>query len=267
MEPSTDEVSEEKPKLKEDEPVEDEVDLGSVRKIPYANERTKVLRNCTNYTMLSRKGKAVKIVPKEDDLFVTDGPRNWDTLQDIPEQEPWHVDSKSVSYIVSCFRSEIGKVAFTRYLKKDKRTPEDSSKLDNADINIKTEVDHDDGNSTSSTEKMDDTESLDVSFVKTEEENEDDEVEEASKKPEKRKKEKSSFGDVISRMKKDPEPPEKKETVEEGKKAEESKMEEKSEEEKRKSSKQNSPSMTEEALKGDEKLEGQQSDVTAKVRI
>nr|XP_012154536.1 PREDICTED: trithorax group protein osa isoform X4 [Megachile rotundata] len=96
-----------------------EVDLGAVTRPVDPEDRTKLLSSA-NYTFLSRRGRPVKIVPRDDDLFVLDTRRSWDHQDCEPETEPWQVDSATTKYIVTCFQSEIGSVPFARLLRDEK---------------------------------------------------------------------------------------------------------------------------------------------------
>lgn len=96
-----------------------EVDLGAVTRPVDPEDRTKLLSS-SNYTFLSRRGRPVKIVPRDDDLFVLDTRRSWDHQECEPETEPWQVESNTTKYIVTCFQSEIGSVPFARLLRDEK---------------------------------------------------------------------------------------------------------------------------------------------------
>ncbi|CAK9815065.1 Trithorax group protein osa [Anthophora plagiata] len=96
-----------------------EVDLGAVTRPIDPEDRTKLLSS-SNYTFLSRRGRPVKILPRDDDLFVLDTRRTWDHQDCESETEPWQVDSNTTKYIVTCFQSEIGFVPFARLLRDEK---------------------------------------------------------------------------------------------------------------------------------------------------
>lgn len=96
-----------------------EVDLGAVTRPIDPEDRTKLLSS-SNYTFLSRRGRPVKIVPRDDDLFVLDTRRSWDHQECESETEPWQVDNNTTKYIVTCFQSEIGSVPFARLLRDEK---------------------------------------------------------------------------------------------------------------------------------------------------
>lgn len=96
-----------------------EVDLGAVTRPIDPEDRTKLL-STSNYTFLSRRGRPVKIVSRDDDLFVLDTRRPWDHQECESETEPWQVDANATKYIVTCFQSEMGTVPFARLLRDEK---------------------------------------------------------------------------------------------------------------------------------------------------
>ncbi|XP_046404114.1 trithorax group protein osa [Ischnura elegans] len=123
------------------EVVEDEVDLGAAAHIDPSEHL--VLLQGSSYTMVSRRGEPVKIVPRETDVFIMDGHRAWDEGAAIvgPEGVATHgataetttapttvvVPGDSTRYIVPCFRSEYGNVTFVRVLN---RKAKESDKVD-----------------------------------------------------------------------------------------------------------------------------------------
>ncbi|XP_031785952.1 trithorax group protein osa isoform X9 [Nasonia vitripennis] len=110
-------------------PIHDaEIDLGAVTKPVDPEDRIKILSS-SNYTFLSRRGKPVKIVPRDDDIFVLDSRRTWDFQESESEVEPWQVDSSSINYIVTCFKSEVSSVSFTSQLKTSKAVQKESDKI------------------------------------------------------------------------------------------------------------------------------------------
>lgn len=116
-----------------------EVDLGAVTRPIDAEDRTKLL-STSNYTFLSRRGRPVKIVSRDEDLFVLDTRRPWDHQECESETEPWQVDANATKYIVTCFQSEVGTVPFARLLRDEKppllqkevesTDPKDEAKMD-----------------------------------------------------------------------------------------------------------------------------------------
>ncbi|XP_015120295.1 trithorax group protein osa isoform X2 [Diachasma alloeum] len=96
-----------------------EVDLGAVSRPIDSEDRTKLLTT-SNYTFLSRRGRPVKMVPRDDDIFVLDNRRPWDHLDTDAECEPWQVDPSDTKYIITCFQSEIGMAPFARHLRDEK---------------------------------------------------------------------------------------------------------------------------------------------------
>lgn len=67
----------------EDGLLRDNVDLGQVTKLPNPNDRLVVLHSTTNYTMCSRKGVPVRIKEADDDIFVLDKKRSWDSHNEV----------------------------------------------------------------------------------------------------------------------------------------------------------------------------------------
>jgi AT-rich interactive domain-containing protein 1 len=96
-----------------------DIDLGAVVRPVDPEDRTKLLSS-SNYTFLSRRGKPVKIVPRDDDIFILDNRRAWDYHDNDTEVEPWHVDGNAINYIVTCFESQVNDFSFTNHLKTEK---------------------------------------------------------------------------------------------------------------------------------------------------
>lgn len=100
---------------------EPDVDLGGVAG-PSAppvdlENRTVILNNTTNYSHLSRKGHPVKMVERNEDIFIRDNQRDWDTrgdasgislLAEIPS-DPWYL---SAQHILPTFQAEFGRIPF-----------------------------------------------------------------------------------------------------------------------------------------------------------
>ncbi|XP_076168878.1 trithorax group protein osa isoform X8 [Ptiloglossa arizonensis] len=116
-----------------------EVDLGAVTRPIDPEDRTKLL-STSNYTFLSRRGRPVKIVPRDEDLFVLDTRRTWDHQDCESETEPWQVDINTTKYIVTCFQSELGSVPFARLLR-DEKPPLLQKEVECTDSKDETKVD------------------------------------------------------------------------------------------------------------------------------
>lgn len=116
-----------------------EVDLGAVTRPIDPEDRMKLL-STPNYTYLSRRGRPVKIVPRDDDLFVLDTRRPWDHQECESETEPWQVDANATKYIATCFQSEIGSVPFARLLR-DEKPPLLQKEVDSADLKEEAKAD------------------------------------------------------------------------------------------------------------------------------
>ncbi|XP_067210943.1 trithorax group protein osa isoform X7 [Linepithema humile] len=116
-----------------------EVDLGAVTRPIDPEDRMKLL-STPNYTYLSRRGRPVKIVPRDDDLFVLDTRRPWDHQECESETEPWQVDANATKYIATCFQSEIGSVPFARLLR-DEKPPLLQKEVDSTDLKEEAKAD------------------------------------------------------------------------------------------------------------------------------
>ncbi|XP_014219611.1 trithorax group protein osa-like [Copidosoma floridanum] len=90
------------------------IDLGAIITPIDPDDRIKLLSS-SNYTFISRRGKSVKYIPRDDDIFVLDNRRSWDQQQKETEVEPWHIDCDAINYIVTCFESEISTGPFTSH--------------------------------------------------------------------------------------------------------------------------------------------------------
>lgn len=168
-----------------------EVDLGAVTRPIDPEDRTKLLSS-SNYTFLSRRGRPVKIVPRDDDIFVLDTRRTWDHHQECEsETEPWQVDASTTKYIVTCFQSEIGTVPFARLLR-DEKPPLLQKEVECTDSKDETKADPG---------------MLDASAECGPKANESEEKpkETSEKKQFDKKKKTKTLSDVLSRIKKEPE--------------------------------------------------------------
>ncbi|XP_049844222.1 trithorax group protein osa-like isoform X5 [Schistocerca gregaria] len=101
-----------------------EVDLGQVRVPVDPADHITLMKSTPNYTLVTRKGEVVRIVNKDNEIFVVDDRKSWDIEGDLAEnddvvQDPWQLTSSDISstkYIVSCFQGEFGNVPFARLL-------------------------------------------------------------------------------------------------------------------------------------------------------
>lgn len=139
-----------------EEPVEPQikmelVDLGCVKDVPDPSQRSIMFRSTTNYTMTTRKGIPVKFNHSscEEDLFVTDEKRDWDLESDhdallrcTTGGDPWtygHTDLNPHDFLMGCFKAEMVKIPFARFIKKEKKAvkmEEDPENSANKDIII-----------------------------------------------------------------------------------------------------------------------------------
>ena len=164
-----------------------EVDLGAVTRPIDPEDRTKLL-STSNYTFLSRRGRPVKMVARDDDIFVLDTRRPWDHKDCEADTEPWQVDSNTTKYIVTCFQSEIGTVPFARHLR-DEKPPLLQKEVESVDS--KDEI------------KISESVSENADTLRKSDEVSDKPKDTSERKQEKKKKTKT-LSDVISRIKKEP---------------------------------------------------------------
>ncbi|XP_058809957.1 trithorax group protein osa isoform X2 [Phymastichus coffea] len=90
------------------------IDLGAVTNSIRPEDCIKLI-SCSNYTLLTRKGRSVKFVPRDDDIFILDDQRAWDIEYTESDVEPWQIDSKTINYIVTCFETEVRNISFSNY--------------------------------------------------------------------------------------------------------------------------------------------------------
>ncbi|XP_049954829.1 uncharacterized protein LOC126470857 [Schistocerca serialis cubense] len=101
-----------------------EVDLGQVRVPVDPADHITLMKSTPNYTLVTRNGEVVRIVNRDNEIFVVDNRKSWDIEGDLAEnydvvQDPWQLTSSDISstkYIVSCFQGEFGNVPFVRLL-------------------------------------------------------------------------------------------------------------------------------------------------------
>lgn len=113
------------PYPREEQSEQDEVDLGRVVNPIDPNLKTVVLNNTINYTLISRRGHPVKLVERNEDIFVQDNSRDWDTrgdvniantLAEIPA-DPWYTNAE---HILPNFQAEFGRIPFHTRLEDEK---------------------------------------------------------------------------------------------------------------------------------------------------
>lgn len=102
-------------------------DLGAVTESINPNERVELLRSAGNYTNCSRKNLPVKVMPGDDDIFVTDGTKSWDRISDTKYQTVSTVgcdaftlgcnDPDPFDYIIDTFKGEFVNIPFAKYIK------------------------------------------------------------------------------------------------------------------------------------------------------
>lgn len=86
------------------------MDLGSVTRPIDVEDRTKLL-GTSNYTYLSRRGRPVKIIPRDDEIFVLDSRRPWDHHENDVDIDPAQQERHLTKYIVTMFQVLVGYVA------------------------------------------------------------------------------------------------------------------------------------------------------------
>ncbi|XP_033209829.1 trithorax group protein osa isoform X4 [Belonocnema kinseyi] len=168
-----------------------EVDLGAVIRPIDPEDRTKLL-SCSNYTFLSRRGRPVKMVPRDDDIFVLDSRRPWDHLDCEADTEPWQVDSNTTKYIVTCFQSETGTVPFARHLR-DEKPPLLQKEVESVDSKDEIKISPESLPENSDSVRKPDEVCGDSNKPK-----------DTSERKQEKKKKTKSISDVLSRIKKEP---------------------------------------------------------------
>lgn len=102
------------------------VDLGAAD-ITDAEDHELVLYKTPNYTFLTRKGQVVKIVEKNEEIFIRDGLKDWDTEgdeagTDVAKRvlnDNWQLEctkTKSIKYILPNYQSEFNNIEFFQHL-------------------------------------------------------------------------------------------------------------------------------------------------------
>uniref|UniRef100_A0A1Y1K1P8 ARID domain-containing protein n=1 Tax=Photinus pyralis TaxID=7054 RepID=A0A1Y1K1P8_PHOPY len=108
-----------------------EIDLGGVA-TPVDHElKTVLLKNTSNYSHVSRKGHPVRMVERNEEIFVRDHRKNWDIRGDTNEasillagvvMDQWHLNA---DHILPTFQAEFSRIPFYRTLdgKTESRQP------------------------------------------------------------------------------------------------------------------------------------------------
>lgn len=114
---------------------EQNVDLGGVVTPLDHENKTAILNSTTNYSFISRKGNPVKIVDRNDDIFITDNHKDWDTrgdaagsniLAEVPT-DPW---SLTTDHILPTFQAEFGRIPFYTRLQEIEKSDPQSEKTE-----------------------------------------------------------------------------------------------------------------------------------------
>lgn len=124
-----------------EEPDDKHIDLGAVVRPIDPNSKTVLLNNTTNYSFVSRKGHPVKMVERNDDIFVEDNVKDWDlrgdvnranTLAEIPT-DPWHT---TADHILPTFQAEFGNIPFHMRLEDKKKVKKEQHVTEDENDNL-----------------------------------------------------------------------------------------------------------------------------------
>lgn len=114
---------------------EEEVDLGGVVTPVDQDAKSVLLNNTNNYSQLTRKGHPVKLVDSNEDIFIRDNQKDWDTrgdafvasvLSEVPT-DPWYLSN---DHILPTFQAEFGRIPFYTRLKDVKKTDENDTETE-----------------------------------------------------------------------------------------------------------------------------------------
>lgn len=141
------------------------VDLGAVHKDSIdSDEKTVLLLNTPNFTQLSRKEQPVKLVEKNEDIFIRDNHKDWDQDGDAAgvnvttgvTTDPWqlgNVEPTPTKYILPCFQSEFNNIPFCKLIDEEDKSSKVTAAA--ADNQQKIKVEPNDGSySVSSSESV-----------------------------------------------------------------------------------------------------------------
>lgn len=114
-----------------DEEIKLAAELGAVIESINPSDRTDLLRTSGNFTNSSRKNLPVKVVPGDDDIFVTEGHKSWDHVSDTKYQNVSTIgcdaftfgcnDPDPFDYIIDTFCGEFVNIPFAKYIKGSKK--------------------------------------------------------------------------------------------------------------------------------------------------
>lgn len=116
------------------------VDLGAAEPVD-PEDHDVVLHKTPNYTYVTRKNRAIKLVEKNEDIFIRDTHKDWDAEGDeagtdiakCVSDDPWQAgvtNTNSIKFILPCFQSEFNNMAFFQHLKDD-NSPKKNTHSDN----------------------------------------------------------------------------------------------------------------------------------------
>lgn len=114
------------PYPREEKPDESDVDLGGVVTPIDPNLKSVLLQNTNNYTFVTRKGYPVRIIDRNEEIFIQDHPKDWDVRGDatgasiLAEMltDPWQLRA---DHILPTFQAEFGRIPFHRRLEDKKK--------------------------------------------------------------------------------------------------------------------------------------------------
>lgn len=106
------------PKVEVDEKA---VDLGGIDNGIDMDQKTLILKQTNNYSVVSRKGEHIKIIEKNEDIFVRDHKKDWDMFGEIMddgvlqaiETDPWSVRAP---HLLPVFHADFGYLPFHMHL-------------------------------------------------------------------------------------------------------------------------------------------------------
>lgn len=111
---------------REDKPDETDVDLGGVVTPLDPNLKQVFLQNSNNYTFVTRKGYPVRLIDRNEDIFIQDNQKDWDIRGDANSAsilaemitDPWQLRA---DHILPTFQAEFGRIPFHRRLEEKQK--------------------------------------------------------------------------------------------------------------------------------------------------
>ena len=130
------------PKRKAEPDGMDVADLGAVKGSDLAGERVRFLDG-PDFSMNTRRGEKVGIVPRDKELFVVDVKKDWDVHDGFESgMDQWQIGGgDTTQHIVTHFTAELNIVPFVRVLKKVDKTAAEAEVVVEETTEIQTQVD------------------------------------------------------------------------------------------------------------------------------